>query len=256
MPERRSAIVFQVPFTLRPVADIEPWGKPGDRFLSWFALTDGAYCIETPAGRLLEYALGDPPEHWVTYQVVRLFEGFLEIWPHVAEVVPGDMSARFLAWHGTDAYAQASNGWELDPLDTFDKASWWWQERCLDFSYLSSKPGLYFWRGETEIHLVWDAPDRTEDGPVWAVQRLRLTLPFDVLRDGVAAFWQALLDAMAERVAAIQRDGWTRTDCTLDVAGLLDDQRVRATWPAASLRASRPTDWDLVRRSLDRLGAG
>ena len=125
MPEECSAISFQVPFTLRPVADVEPWGKPGDRFLSWVALTDGAYCIETPAGRLLEYTWGDPPEdYWVTYQVVRIFEDLLEIWPHAAEVVPGDMAARFLAWYATGAYAQAADGWELDPLDAFDRASW------------------------------------------------------------------------------------------------------------------------------------
>ena len=248
--------IFQISFSLRPVADIAPWGKPGAGSLSWFGLTDGAYCIDTPAGRLLAYAQpwGCPPETWVTYPVVRLFEDLLEIWPYVAEPVPGDVITRFLAWHGTPSYAQAREASLLDLSDTFEGAFAWWRERWLDFSYLSSKPDLRFWRSGTDIHLAWDAPDRTGDGPVWAVQHARLTLPFALVQDGVAAFWQAFLDAMAERVAAIQRDGWTRGDCTLDVAGLVEEQEERAAWPAA-LRASRPADWDAVRGCLDRLGA-
>lgn len=248
---------FQIPFSLRPVADIAAWGKSGARSLSWFGLTDGAYCIDTQAGRLLEYAQpwGCPPESRVTYYVVRLFEDLLEIWPFVVEPVLDDVVARFLAWYRTPSYEQALDASLLDPLDSFESAFFWWRKRWLDFSYLSSKPHLHFWRSGTGIHLLWDAPDRVGDCPVWAVQHARLILPFALVRDGVAAFWQAFLDAMAERVAAIQRDGWTRGDCALNVAGLVEEQRERATWPAAALPASRPTDWDAVRGCLDRLGA-
>jgi len=46
---------FVICFRLRRLREIEPWGKPGGESLNWFGLTDGCYCIDTPAGKLLEH---------------------------------------------------------------------------------------------------------------------------------------------------------------------------------------------------------
>ncbi|MEI9988133.1 MAG: DUF5984 family protein [Aliidongia sp.] len=76
-----------------------PGGKGADCSLSWFGLTDGIYCIDTPAGRLFEHSLPADPdvgEPWCDYQVARLFEDLIEIWHAVADPVPEDILARYL----------------------------------------------------------------------------------------------------------------------------------------------------------------
>jgi len=66
-------------FELRPIEAVEPWGAIGDRSLHWFGLTDGWQCLDTTAGRLLEYAAPArlSGATWMEYQVVRLFEDLL-----------------------------------------------------------------------------------------------------------------------------------------------------------------------------------
>ena len=92
-------------FKLRDIDKIEPSGEPGNQSLSWFGLTDGAYCIETSAGRLLEHtgtidpSLGQP---WCEYQVVRLFEDLITIWPKVYEAVPADICDRYFPWRNNE----------------------------------------------------------------------------------------------------------------------------------------------------------
>jgi hypothetical protein len=58
---------------------------------------------------------------------------------------------------------------------------------------------------------------------------------------------------MGNRVSAIARDGWTGTDCALDVPRLVSEQVERDEMAAAALSRTRPTDWNQVRASLREL---
>lgn len=99
-------------FELRPVENVEPWGVPGDRKLHWFGLTDGWQCLDTTAGRLLEYAIPAHPsgKTWMEYQVARLFEDLLGAWPAIVEPVPDDVASRFLGWYSSAEAARVARG--------------------------------------------------------------------------------------------------------------------------------------------------
>jgi hypothetical protein len=71
----------------------------------------------------------------------------------------------------------------------------------------------------------------------------------------VSRFCNALLYAMAERVDVIQRSGWERNDCSLDVDGLVREQKSREQQLAAALTRREETDWDKVRAQLQRLAS-
>jgi hypothetical protein len=239
---------LKIRFKLRDVDDIEPWGEPGSQRLRWFGLSDGCYCIDTAAGRLLEYAgpidpkLGEP---WCDYQVVRLFEDLMEIWPLVSDPVPNDIVTRYLAWEALE-FCQIDRS-DVEILDAWQQATFWWHERQLDFGYLFVKPQLHLWRAGSELHLAWNT------AAPWLPSSARLTYPFETVRDAVALFFRDFLAVMGERVAAIKRDGWRREDCTIDIPRLVREQREREESAASALSQVRKTDWELVLRRLKDL---
>jgi len=245
-------------FKLRPVADIACWGAPGSRSLSWFGLTDGWQCLETPAGRLLEYARPSEPggSRWVGYQVVRLFEDLLDIWPWVSDPVPEDVASRFFGWYSAAEASRIASTADPDTQELWWEACAWWHNRDLQFNHLTLQPDLHLWRTGNEINLLWEAAGMASEGPRWAVRHARVTAPFEEAQQAVKDFCQRLLSAMAERVAVIEHDGWERPDCSLDVAQLVAEQRERETWPAANIGPTFETDWDAVRRLQDKLNMG
>ena len=214
-------------FRLRPVSDIVPWGEPGRATLSWFGLSDGWQCLDTAQGRLLAFAEPDQQgETWLGYQVARLFEDLLGLWPVVAEPVPEDVVARLSAWRDAGGHDRRDVD-DPQSLDLWEDATGWWERRSLDFHHLTQAPELTFLRIGPYLHVDWRAPE-----PTWAVPRADIVLPFADAHRAVARFCEDFLAAMAERVDAIARDGWRREDCTVDVPGLAAEQGERATWPA------------------------
>ena len=245
---------FRFRFELRPVANIAPWGEPGSKRLSWFGLTDGWNCPETTAGRLLEFARPQGEEsRWVSYQVVRLFDDVLELWPWVADPVPEDVASRFLGWRTSAEALRLASTDDLDVREIWWQACSWWNNRDLSLNYLTLPPKLHFWRTGTQFHLLWDAPGRDAEGPRWAVQHMRITIPFEDAQQAVGDFSKALLSAMSDRVATIERHDWRRPDCRIDTVALVAEQRGRENWAAAILSRTYETDWGAVRRAQDKL---
>jgi len=202
-------------FELRPIEAVEPWGAVGDRSLHWFGLTDGWQCLDTTAGRLLEYAAPARPSGatWMEYQVVRLFEDLLSAWPFIAESVPDDVASRFFGWYSHAEHARVAREEDDATQKAWDEACFWWYERNVQFNHLRWAPELYLWRAGSEVNLVWDAPGENEAGPVWSVQHARLALPLEDVREALGSFCRDFLEAMARRVAGIERGGWKRIDC-------------------------------------------
>jgi hypothetical protein len=60
---------------------------------------------------------------------------------------------------------------------------------------------------------------------------------------------------MDERVNTIKSKNWQPKDGVIDTQGLIAEQAKRKEWAKAALSDVRKTDWDLVRRRLEQLGA-
>lgn len=236
-------------YKLRDVREIAPWGAAEDRNLHWFGLSDGAYCVDTVAGRLLEHT--DAPDaqfgvSWCGYAVVRLFEDLLEAWPHSVEPVPPDVTARFFAWAG-DPRAGVPD--DDDLAAAWFEAHGWWAMRKIDLGYLVGAPALYFWSSGANIHLRWRADE------TWVVQRADLIEPQADFRTAVHGFVNSFLGEMRVRVETIARDGWSGKPCRIDIPQLVAEQDKREEQARKALGLVAQTDWDHVRRMLDFLGA-
>lgn len=249
---------LQFRFELRPVADVAPWGRPDNRSLSWFGLTDGWQCLETVGGRLLEYArpFEAGGRRWVEYQVARLFEDLLEIWPWVSDPVPKDIASQFFEWYSGAGASRIASTVDPDAQVLQSQACAWWHDRQLHFNHLTLAPELHIWRTGSDVNLLWHAMGMDAAGPRWAVQHARVIASFAEAQGAVEGFSRVLLSAMAERVAAIERNGWERSDCSLDIVKLVAEQRERETRAAVDLTRTLETDWDAVRRLQGKLRMG
>jgi hypothetical protein len=251
LENRTRTSEFKIRFKLRDIDKITPWGEPGKRQLHWFALTDGVYCIDTPAGRLFEHTgavapdLGEP---WCDYYVVRLFEDLCEIWPDVREPIPIDIADRYFDWDAREGDRFRDTD-DMDLYNMWYEASSWWHARERVFNYLNAAPRCHIWRIGSELRLDW-----TADAP-WLPPRAELSLRFETVQQAMAEFVETLLAAMAERVNTIRRENWQPKDGVLDIPGLVAEHASREEWAKAALSDVRKVDWDLVRRRLDQLGA-
>lgn len=250
-----TASPFAINFVLRDLTSIVPWGAAPDLSLSWFGLTDGAYCIETQAGRLLDYR----SEHdaglgvsWCAYAVARFWEDLRELAPRALEPVPADIPPRLLAWLQTGAPDEP-------PDDDALYASWlgaqaWWGERQLDFGYLRHAPILHFWRVGDTMHLRWRCRETTEADCPFTVWQADAALPVAAFEAALARFETAFLGAMRERCETLARDGWSGTPCDIDPDAVLEEQAQREA-EATVVPAPQCIDWDAVREDLDIMGA-
>lgn len=194
-------------FELRDVAEIAPWGEPGELSLGWFGLTDGWYWMNVGAERLFVYHGGrrrGRPE--VEHPVARLWEDVLGVLPAALEPLP-------TAPHGEPA-----------------------ARRRLDTSYLDAGPKIWFCRVRDRERIVWDNRDLLDKGhPVWTAARGHYELSVDEFVAEVASFHDCLMDAMGERVRAVHAS-WPRPDVRIDLAMLDAEQRERRVALAAVLK--------------------
>jgi hypothetical protein len=246
-----STSKFAIRFKLRDIDKITSWGEPGKRQLHWFGLTSGGYCIDTPAGRLFECGGAVDPDlgvPWCDYYVVRLFEDLCEIWPDVRDPIPVDIADRYFAWDAREGERFRDSD-DMELYDKWYEASSWWHARERVSNYLRAAPRCHIWRIGSEFRLHWTAV------APWLPPRAEFSLPFDYAQQAMAEFVETFLAAMAERVNTIERNNWQPRDGVLDIQGLVAEHAKREAWAKAALSDVRKTDWDLVRRRLDQLGA-
>lgn len=111
-------------FELRPVHAITPWGGESPT-LSWFGLSDGWYWLELGGQEIFRARAvepGEPP--YADYQVVRLWEDVLELFPAVLEEGGAGCylwSAHFVAAPRVRIWPERGAvcfQWESDPAGT------------------------------------------------------------------------------------------------------------------------------------------
>lgn len=248
---------FRIKFTLDELAKVPSWGEPGNCRLHWFGLTSGRFWIETASGSPLEYT-PEIQKHWSLsgqypdYHVARFFEDLLSILPAVLESVPTDIAARIAnpEWR---SQAELWRGDDELRWDRWYSATQWWHERTLDMAYLQHAPQSIFWRIGNIVFLQWSADGKQDAIPVWVLPQGQISIPADLFEAAVFGFCEELLEAMRQRVRLIQKNGWTRTDCTLDVEELAREQQARCVYFQATRDREQTTNWREVRNSFDIL---
>jgi len=233
----------------------------GGRFLNWFGLTLGHYWISTPLGDVLRYSdetvwrwnLQSP---YVDYQVARLFLYLQELIPLSLEPVPADIAAivsdpdwyaRSEAWCTVDE--EKADDWEYRH-DLWYGALEWWHQRELDTSYLTHGEFLRMWRVEDDLFLRWWCSEK-EWNLTWRLPQGQIKLNVADFVSSCYSFFDEFLTAMRRRVETIEREGWHRADCHLDVAKVAQEQ-LKMEALVNGLKDQRPaTDWGLVRSRLE-----
>lgn len=248
-------------FDLDAVEDIEPWGENEDRTLHWFGLTSGRYWISTPLGEALRYTdervkLWNLFSPYVDYQIARFFEDLQLVLPAVFEPVPPDIAALV----SDDEWFARAKKW-IDGAENGEErrelcyaAMDWYQNRTLDTMYLVNGPLFHFWRTGEDISVRWEPSGKSPEG-VWSTPEGQFTVGVEQFRSSAYAFFSDVLEAMQERVDAIQTGGWHRADCKLDIPLLLKEQQQRTAWVENLKERRSETNWQKVRSLIERLSA-
>jgi hypothetical protein len=262
MEHRIMAERFRFRFELDAISDIQPWGEPGKASLHWFGLTSGRYWIETPRGEVLRYTpeirkLWNFPFVYVDYQVARLFEDVQEHLPAELEPVPEDIATlasdpawleRLARWIDEEcSKEEGRRRWDL-----YEAAmSWWWQ-RDLDTAYLSHGPRISIWRVDDEVHFRWTTTENEDRGvPVFVKPTGEFTMRWTTFQSAAIGFCdEEVLSAMRGRIADLRNAGWNRTDCAVDLNGLVADQEQREEIFAQLGNQIPETNWAEVRAQL------
>ncbi len=280
-------------FELDAIEDIEPWidparNEPGEplntgtprlvmnpshrhdgkspeglRFLSWFGLTLGHYWISTPLGEVLRYS-DETAQRWnlqslyVDYQVGRLFFDLLEKLPLSLEPVPPDLAA---VASDPDWYARSEAWANVDEEDADDSESrrdlWyealeWWHQREIDTGYLIAGEFFQMWRVEEDVFFRWWCSDK-ETESVWSLPEGQIKMNIADFTSSCYSFFNGFLTEMRERVEKIERDGWHRPECHLEIAEVAQ-QQLEMEALVTRLKDRKPvTAWEIVRGRLDLL---
>jgi hypothetical protein len=249
-------------FELDDPAKIEPWGEPGHATLHWFGLTSGCYWIETSLGTVFRYtdeilAVKGWPCHYVDYQVARMFEDLQQCLPAALESVPLDIAQTVTGpgWRAREAsWIQAGGEHQESRWDLLEAAVGWWQDRHIDTMHLRHGPDFHVWRVADEIHFRWETDDNYDGTTeVFAVPNGHVRINVIEFRTAAYGFCEAVLQAMRIRVDSIERNGWQRSDCALDVEQLVSEQKQREQMFIDVRNRSVTSDWENIREHLKEL---
>jgi hypothetical protein len=235
---------ISIPFELRPVAEIEPWGDTEKGlWLSWFGLTDGWYDLVIGEHRLFSGPDGDT--RGVDYQVVRIWEDLIAVAPYALEEVPAALADRLRhsdAWQAWCCQIRDTEEWPDDVIEL--AMSWWWQ-RQLGSHHLNGAPCLDLWCHGDDLHIRWRSSPPSPHAFVWSSPSGDAVASAAAFRDELLRFDRALIASMQRRVDDVVA-GALRPAITIDVGALRREQAERATWLDRELSRLPATSWDDV----------
>ena len=256
-------------FELNPIEEIHPWGESPNQKIHWFGFTYGKYRIKVGEEYLLnyseeftEYLAEKYPEYFfnttfVEYQVVRLWEDIISLFPYVIEPVPEELQ-KFLdsGYENYSALRSRAEAWqELEGAKSIseeeiwkisDKSDFWLNERWLDSSYLSSSARIWIWSDENNVIFSWDNREITvENIPVWSAIQGNYRIRKEDFINEVSQFDNSLISQMNERVKTICRN-WNKPEIEVNFEQLESEQKNRSTWFEPNPRNILKTDWNEV----------
>ncbi|MEU9012685.1 DUF5984 family protein [Streptomyces sp. NPDC048479] len=239
-------------FGLTPLEMVRPWGGEHPE-LHWFALTDGWYCIDLGGHEVLRYSErtvqelrndsdAGPPNPYVDYYVVRLWEDVIALVAEAMEPVPQDL---------LDVAADISPDWAWLDTPEAEAALTWHSAGYLHTSYLRIAPHVRCWRtivGEDDaVTVTWEHRADPEGVIEFAgPQTGRVTMPTSEFLAAVTELDRALFAAMDQRISELE-EAAPPPGVQLDMEQLRRQHRDRATWLQRARDRDPGTDWDVVR---------
>jgi hypothetical protein len=226
-------------FELFPVESIKPWGTPGGRELSWFALSEGVFRIPVGDDVLFRYSPallshrrieGDSPQRDADYQVAAFARDTLgsvaagtarlpPLFEHLA--IDPELRGR-LRRRSTDWAARSKE----DAARSY--AAWrWLGERSPWMGYLSACPDFSFTRVGDHVHIAWDNTQAEIDGlRAWSADLGVHVVPLGDFLAECRDFADRLLANMEARLTTVET-GAARTQIPVSIDDL---RRQHATW--------------------------
>lgn len=165
-------------FKLKPLAEVLLWDDNGKKYLSWFGLTDGIYHMSVKGHELFKYTKeyidflkitypeADIESPYIDYQVIRLYEDFMDILPDVLQNIPLELVEYIKSLEAEKTFL---NEFELkdyknDDWEIYYDATRWWNCRSLTSGHLQNGRRIQFWSDNDIVHIRWDNSDLIENG--------------------------------------------------------------------------------------------
>ena len=234
-------------FVLRPIEDVQPWGKYPDVSLSWFALTDGFFRIRVGNEYLLHSSneevqkerlrRGCPHpyplyEAWTDYQVVRLWEDTLESLPSILQPLPEELCRIVELDWAENAQWHERISEHFTCSEQYNAATQWIGRRDL-CSAGAGGGGLDVWSYGDQVHIRWYDDDNGE--------RRFSHIPRRIFLKEVYSFHDRLMTAMQQRVEAALEIDWKSRSVELDLYALWEEQAERRQWLSRYLNEKIPS---------------
>lgn len=249
-------------FSLLPLEELRPLQPCGAARLSWYALSEGEYWLETAGQTLFEYS---PPVREMTgsrycrYQLARLHQELMERLPHILEPVPDGLLQQVAAserlwpaahalWCAPQRTPSSASVWDL-----IDAGTSWLGRRMVDCSWLSPAAHLLLWSDGPHVYLEWDQRHTRLQGiPAWTAAAGSARVTRAEFLAAVEAFHHDLLQQMQDRVARAV-DGVLGRHVRIERTWLMHEQDQRRSALAAALAQPAQTAWRDVRLALHHL---
>lgn len=248
-------------FNLKPLPEVLPWGHEGKKYLHWFGLTYGIYYLNIKGNKLyknseeyLNYLKKTYPESninspYIDYQIIRLYEDFLEILPNVLQEIPvklitliksPDSEKEFLNKYAVKKVDK--NDWEI-----YYNATRWWGCRCLASWHLQHGPNIQFWVENGIVHIHWDNSDLIENGiQIWESLKGEEEYTKDDFLNEVNKFHNRLMDEMENRIIEIEKNN-PIPHIYVDVKQIKNEQKERRKSLQTALQTEPEIkDWNEV----------
>lgn len=248
--------------------------------LSWFWLTDGYYWMTIQNSKLFEntheqlldwekegypYPMTDAAK-CMGYQVVRFWEDLIEILPTIVEPVPSVFHELFLK--PLDEISEYSDLFfdysvELEKAHKnsikhtkwglpFDYPDFFFDNHRLSTMHIGNSPHIHFWRykndSEDDMYIVWDFTQTDENNvATWSAGKGMFKLPFEKFMQEVEQFHQRFMDAMAQRIDAINNGAAIQNlyPKDYDFSSLEKEHAQRVGWIDAEFKEYPVTfDWE------------
>lgn len=259
--------MFRIHYKLKEPGKIVPWGGE-TKTLHWFGLTDSLLWIDIGDSVIYEYSEAHAghdgmPVKYNDYQLSRFLEDFFDILPYVAESIPEYL------YDSVDTHERDLHTWEALYLGKSDEEFWrfdeelyeplhdWFHHRSFDSSHLICGPLIGCFRCGERLKLVWDS-DQLDDGvtSIWKYPRGTYEIRYSDFVAEVSRFFGAFFRDMDNQVAKVVTDGIPGVHVDADALIRENIQRRQYFGRQAEALTSEDmihTDWDVVKRSFDKM---
>lgn len=192
-------------FQLKPVAEIYPWGEGEDRYLNWFALSEGEFWIDVGNEVLFRYS-DAICEHWKMssvypeHQIVEILSDMLDSAQCAMAPLPDFFESPARDWSELSDFKH-----DMAEHSRHYDAFRWLGERSPATLYFVAFPNIAFYRVDDSIIIGWDNRHKKVDGiSVWTADIGSFIIPVDRFWEECHQFVSRLLSAMDDRLMKIE----------------------------------------------------